>query len=67
MKLNLGETRLEKDVRLATFHRWFAWRPVQVGPNDWRWLEVVERSIERHRVGRRPYWVIYYRPIEDIT
>lgn len=27
------------------WHRWFAWRPVRVGPRDCRWLEYVERKL----------------------
>jgi len=27
------------------WHRWFAWHPVEVGPNDCRWLEVIERRL----------------------
>lgn len=30
--------------RMSNWHRWFAWRPVQVGENDCRWLEYVERK-----------------------
>jgi len=44
MKIDFGETQLEKIRRLEKPHRWFAWYPVEVGPHDHRWLEYVERT-----------------------
>lgn len=29
--------------RIAKWHPWFAWRPVHVGGNQYRWWETVER------------------------
>lgn len=37
------ETYTQQKARLSNWHGWFAWRPVRVGDNDCRWLEVVER------------------------
>ena len=44
MKFDCGETSFERYKRLTKWHRWFAWRPVEVGPHDCRWLEYVERK-----------------------
>jgi hypothetical protein len=44
MKIDFGETELEKISRLEKPHKWFAWYPVEVGPHDHRWLEYVERT-----------------------
>jgi len=30
--------------RVTSWHDHFAWCPVNVGGNDWRWLETVERK-----------------------
>lgn len=48
MRFDCGETWQEREARINEWHRWFAWRPVRVGPHDCRWLEVVERKITRH-------------------
>jgi hypothetical protein len=37
------ETRQERIDRLVRPHRWFAWRPVYVGPGRLVWLGWVER------------------------
>lgn len=48
MRLNCGPTKEQAHaaltLRLCNWHRCFAWLPVRVGPNDCRWLEVVERK-----------------------
>jgi len=41
MRFNCGLSDEEKVV----WHRWFAWKPVKVGPHDCRWLEYVERRV----------------------
>ncbi len=50
MKFSCGKTRAQKRAekieRLQNWHKWFAWRPVRVGNNDCRWLELVERRGE---------------------
>lgn len=33
----------QKAANLREWHNWFAWRPVRVGKNDCRWLEMLER------------------------
>jgi hypothetical protein len=48
MKFNCGPSlyeRLEaRDKRRQEWHRFFALFPRRVGPNDCRWLEVIERK-----------------------
>ena len=44
MKIDFGETRLEKVDRLSKPHKWFAWYPVEISAHDYRWLEYVERK-----------------------
>ena len=39
------ESKGAKRARLAKWHEWFAWYPVEVGDNDFRWLEVVQRKV----------------------
>lgn len=37
---------------LSEWHRWFAWRPVNLKEGDWRWLEYVARYLDyRKAVG----------------
>lgn len=50
MKLNcdrIAETISERDRRQREWHDWFAWFPVRVEKGDCRWMETVERRIER--------------------
>lgn len=51
MKLNCGPTPWEKWAASEKWHRWFAWRPVQVDSHDCRWLEYVERSRNTMRLA----------------
>ena len=44
MKWNCGPSWEEKHEATKQWHRWFAWRPVRVGPRDCRWLEYVDRK-----------------------
>ena len=44
MRINCGPTKSEKRAALKEWHLWFAWRPVRVGSNDCRWLEMVGRK-----------------------
>ena len=44
MKLDFGETYGEHIKRMAQWHKWFAFHPVQVGPHDYRWLEYVQKK-----------------------
>jgi len=44
MKIDFGETRLEKVDRLSKPHKWFAWYPVEISAHDYRWIEYVERT-----------------------
>jgi len=44
MKIDFGETHLEKVERLSKPHKWFAWYPVEISAHDYRWLEYVERT-----------------------
>lgn len=43
----IAETIAERDRRQREWHDWFAWHPVRVATGDCRWLETVERRIER--------------------
>lgn len=46
-KRDLKKDREDKKFREAIqWHKWFAWYPVQIGDNDCRWLETVERRSE---------------------
>lgn len=56
-KQNLARWRAKR-----TWHRWFAWHPVDVGVGDWRWLEYVERYWQPNQYGK-DHWV--YRPPSD--
>lgn len=44
MKLDFGETREEKEVRLSQWHKHFALFPVKITDHDYRWLETVWRK-----------------------
>lgn len=65
MKFDLGETRAEMLARKEKWHKWFAWRPVRVGPHDYRWLEFVCRQ-GHYQVVRchlsKGFWTWQYRP-----
>lgn len=40
--------------RRKGWHRWFAWRPVRVGPyrsDPWVWLETIERQATAYQQG----------------
>lgn len=50
------------------WHVWFAWFPVQVGIDEYRWLEQVDRRggyDHRKNTGRRPKWRWQYRALGD--
>lgn len=47
MKINLKERkvrRLERRLKLLTWHKKFAWLPTRVNKNEVHWLEFVQRS-----------------------
>jgi hypothetical protein len=60
MKFNCEPTVEPK----MTWHTWFAWFPVRVGPGDCRWLEKVERrgNIDYDSMGLS-YWRYEYRTL----
>ena len=69
MKFDCGETLDEKRLRLGEWHEWFAWRPVMLADHDCRWLEWVERRIERRMrfvfsCPELSYWKREYRAIQ---
>lgn len=65
MKVNSRLTRAGWFAAKTTWHRWFAWRPVEVGKNDCRWLETVERKGELIGVFH-PHFIWEYRaPTKD--
>lgn len=37
--------RLEWFKKSQEWHKWYAWFPVKLGPNDCRWLETIETRI----------------------
>lgn len=49
--------------RREKWHKKFAWLPRQVGPNDCRWLEYVERKGTFHRLDF--FWTYQYRAISN--
>lgn len=53
MQFDCGETWEEKQKRLATWYRWFAWYPVRIEKHDCRWLEFVERRERNY--GQKEY------------
>lgn len=60
MKFDCGETVSEKASRLSVWHRWFAWRPVQVTSHDCRWLAWIERK-GTWDYGLDSEWIWEYR------
>lgn len=41
-------------LRRKGWHRWFAWRPVRLGPHRsdaWVWLETIERHAREYHQG----------------
>lgn len=65
MKLNCGPTWYEKVQQKKQWHRWFAWRPVRVGPRDCRWLEYVERKGDYMIYPECCGWDWEYRAIQQ--
>lgn len=63
MKINCGPTPLERESALQQWHRWFAWKPVRVGPRDCRWLETVERRRELLSGGFYSLFRFEYRAV----
>jgi len=47
------ESAQKKAHRLAQWHEWFAWYPVYIEGEGYRWLEIVQRKIAYglHRNG----------------
>lgn len=55
MKLKLWKRSVSQWLRARSrahrlWHPWFAWHPVKVIRNDWRWLEKVDRKGTPHFV-----------------
>lgn len=48
MKLRYVPSIHDRISRLGQWHNWYAWRPVRVGKNDWRWLEFVDRKCDAY-------------------
>lgn len=46
------------------WHKWFAWRPVEVAQGDCRWLEYVERRLIPSKVYYPYYDNFEYRSID---
>ena len=62
MKFNCDrEPRVDQK---KSWHVWFAWYPVKVGPGDCRWLEKVERRGQLdYFYDGSPYWLYEYREL----
>lgn len=49
MRLNCGKSRLQRRrehiYATEVWHKWFAWLPIRVKPEECVWLEHVERKI----------------------
>jgi hypothetical protein len=54
MEFDCGRTRYQRRKWRLYWHRWFAWRPVRVGPRTCLWLQHVERK-----------WVCWKNDISD--
>ena len=52
------ESPNERIERLSQWHKWFAWCPVEIAPNESRWLEFVMRK----GTLNNPYWLMYGFP-----
>lgn len=61
MKFNCGPTYQQRIAAKEKWHRWFAWYPVRIGPNDCRWLECVERKGKHHCSWFDEMWLWEYR------
>lgn len=64
MKYDCGLTPRSKRKLLSNWHKKFAWLPIQLGDNDCRWLEYIER---KGMYCPNPYmsiWLWDYRAIE---
>jgi hypothetical protein len=64
MKFDCGETWQEKEARLGKWHRWFAWRPVYLGPHDCRWLEFIWRRGDRCASWYETWWNWQYNDVQ---
>lgn len=58
-----SESKTTKRERLASWHPWFAWKPVRIGERIY-WLEMVERILfERVGTNFEGDRVNYYEPM----
>ena len=62
MKIDCGPSWKTKFEAKKKWHVWFAWRPVRVGENDCRWLELVKRKGAFHSSISDCWWEWEYRP-----
>lgn len=50
-----------RDVKLARWHKWFAWYPVITKPGEYTWLETIEcRSPGRSKLMRDGKCIRYW-------
>jgi len=65
MKIKFGKKDYY-DECLATedWHKWFAWFPVKVGCQDYRWLEFVNRRSLYHMGESGDWYVFEYLSLE---
>lgn len=66
MRFDCSETPKQRYARVTNWHRWFAWWPTRVGPNDCRWFETIERKGQRWGIPGFCTWTWQYRAIEGI-
>lgn len=59
--IELNRWAAKRESYLTSWHRHFAWWPTNVGDNDWRWLEVIERKLEFVGAYDGIYTFAYYR------
>ena len=45
MKLPFTTVCRKRHEFRSHWYKWFAWYPISVAKEDWRWLEVVERQL----------------------
>lgn len=61
-----GKTTEQKLERIYSFHKWFAWYPVELENGQWCWWEYVWQCKEEHRGGsemiRKPFILNEVKP-----
>lgn len=58
---NPGKRKQKKIIARETWHRWFAWYPIEIEKGDCRWGEVVERKAKYIHGWFGGIWLWDYR------